>query len=130
LSITRAAIRAAPRAASPLVARYAELFNARDWDGVRALLAEDVRLDLVSRVRRAGKVNVGNYFSNYDRFDDWHLMPAWLDGREVIAVYRDARAEQPAYFIDIAQANDGVIAIRDFRYVPYIAQEARIARLT
>jgi RNA polymerase sigma-70 factor (ECF subfamily) len=127
---SKAAIRAAPRAASPLVARYAELFNARDWDGVRALLAEDVRLDLVSRVRRAGKVNVGNYFSNYDRFDDWHLMPAWLDGREVIAVYREARAEQPAYFIEIAQANDGVIAIRDFRYVPYIAQEARIARLT
>ena len=69
-----------------LVARYAALFNARDWDGVRALLAEDVRLDLVSRVQRAGKRNVGNYFSNYDRLADWHLVPAWLDGREVIAV--------------------------------------------
>jgi RNA polymerase sigma-70 factor (ECF subfamily) len=62
-------------APSPLIVRYADLFNARDWDGVRALLAEDVRLDLVSRVRRAGKRNVGNYFSNYDRFDDWHLVP-------------------------------------------------------
>jgi len=120
--------REAPRAASPLVARYAALFNARDWDGVRALLAEDVRLDLVSRVRRAGKVNVGNYFSNYDRFDDWHLVPAWLDGREVIAVYRDARAEKPAYFIELAHANGGVVAIRDFRYVPYIAHEAHYVR--
>src|SRR3982751_5230539 len=45
----------APRTTSPLIARYAELFNARDWDGVRALLAEDVRLDLVSRIKREGK---------------------------------------------------------------------------
>jgi RNA polymerase sigma factor (sigma-70 family) len=126
---SKPATREAPRVASPLVARYAALFNARDWDGVRALLAEDVRLDLVSRLRRAGKVNVGNYFSNYDRFHDWHLVPAWLDGREVIAVYRDAQAEQLAYFIEIAQASDGVIAIRDFRYVPYIAREARIVRI-
>jgi RNA polymerase sigma-70 factor (ECF subfamily) len=125
---SKPATREAPRVASPLVARYAELFNARDWDGVRALLAEDVRLDLVSRLQRAGKRNVGNYFSNYDRLGEWHLVPAWLDGREVIAVYRDARAEQPAYFIEIAQASDGVIAIRDFRYVPYIAREARIVR--
>lgn len=118
----------APHAASPLIARYADLFNARDWDGVRALLAEDVRLDLVSRLQRAGKRNVGNYFSNYDRLDDWYLEPAWLDGREVIAVYRDAQAEQPSYFIELVQANDGVVAIRDFRYVPYIAREARYVR--
>jgi RNA polymerase sigma-70 factor (ECF subfamily) len=115
----------AARAASPLIARYAALFNARDWDGVRALLAEDVQLDLVSRVRRAGKRSVGNYFSNYERLDDWHLVPAWLDGREVVAVYRDARAAQPAYFVELVLARDGIAAIRDFRYVPYIAHEAR-----
>jgi len=120
--------REAPRAASQLVARYADLFNARDWDGVRALLAEDVRLDLVSRVQRAGKRNVGNYFSNYERLDDWHLVPAWLDGREVVAVYREPGAEQPSYFIELVQANDGIVAIRDFRYVPYIAREARSER--
>jgi RNA polymerase sigma-70 factor (ECF subfamily) len=125
---SKAAIRAAPRAASPLVARYAELFNARDWDGVRALLAEDVRLDLVSRLRRAGKRNVGNYFSNYDRLGGWHLVPAWLDGREVIAVYRDAQAERASYFIELDAVEGAVIAIRDFRYVPYIAREAEIRR--
>ena len=114
------------RAASPLIARYAELFNARDWDGVRALLAEDVRLDLVSRVRREGKANVGNYFSNYERLDDWHLVPAWLDGREIVAVYRDARAAHPAYFLELAHADGRVVAIRDFRYVPYIAREADV----
>lgn len=43
-----------PRPASPIVARYAALFNAHDWDGVRALLADDVRLDLVARSQRDG----------------------------------------------------------------------------
>jgi hypothetical protein len=40
------------RSASPTVARYAALFNARDWDGVRAMLLDDVQLDLVSRAQR------------------------------------------------------------------------------
>jgi len=127
---SKGATRAAPRTASPLIARYADLFNARDWDGVRALLAEDVRLDLVSRVQRAGKRNVGNYFSNYDRLGDWYFVPAWLDGRELIAVYRDAEAAHPSYFIDLALSERGVVAIRDYRYVPYIAREARHERLS
>src|SRR6185503_19689315 len=38
-----------PAPASPDIARYVTLFNARDWDTVRTMLAEDVRLDLVSR---------------------------------------------------------------------------------
>src|SRR5205823_10875675 len=36
----------APPAPSPALVRYAALFNARDWPAVRAMLAEDVRLDL------------------------------------------------------------------------------------
>jgi hypothetical protein len=40
------------RSVSPTVARYAALFNARDWDGVRAMLLDDVQLDLVSRAQR------------------------------------------------------------------------------
>jgi len=70
-----------PRQTSPVVARYVALFNARDWDGVRALLAEDVQLDLVSRAQRAGRA-VGDYMSNYERYSDWRLAPAWLEGRE------------------------------------------------
>jgi hypothetical protein len=46
---------ARPSQASPTVARYAALFNARDWDGVRAMLAEDVGLDVVSRRQRSGR---------------------------------------------------------------------------
>ena len=111
------------REMSPALRRYASLFNARDWDGVRALLADDVRLDLVAHRKAAGRREVGNYFSNYDRVRDWQLTPAWLDGREVLAVRRDPDALAPDYFIELAWRDDHVLAICDFRYVPYIARE-------
>ncbi len=117
---------ALPREISPAVARYAQLFNAREWDSVRAMLSEDVRLDLVSRSQRAGRRDVGGYFTNYDKLDDWHLVPGWLDGREVLAVFRDRGDARPGYFIELSLVDGLVAAIHDFRYVPYVAREAVI----
>jgi RNA polymerase sigma-70 factor (ECF subfamily) len=117
----------APRAPLSLAAvRYAALFNARDWEGVRAMLADDVRLDVVSREKRAGRQNVGHYFTNYDRAHDWHLVPGWLVGREVLAVFRNQGDTRPGYFIELSLRGDLVAAIRDFRYVPYVGHEAEI----
>jgi RNA polymerase sigma-70 factor (ECF subfamily) len=115
---------AATRPTSPSVARYIALFNARDWDGVRLMLAEDVRLDLVSRLKRTGKQEVSGYVTKYGADDGWRLVPAWLEGREVIAAFRNARDERPGYFIELTLSDGLVTAIRDFRYVPYIANDA------
>jgi RNA polymerase sigma-70 factor, ECF subfamily len=114
------------RRASAAVSRYASLFNARDWDGVRAMLADDVRLDLVSRSQRAGKAAVGGYVTQYAAHAGWRLAPAWLDGREVIAGFRNEADQRPGYFIELALRDGLVVGIRDFRYVPYIAEEAAI----
>jgi RNA polymerase sigma-70 factor (ECF subfamily) len=114
------------RRASAAVTRYAVLFNARDWDGVRAMLADDVRLDLVSRSKRRGKTEVSGYVTQYAAHAGWRLAPAWLDGREVVAGFRDPADDRPGYFIELT-FNDGLVTgIRDFRYVPYIAREAAI----
>ncbi len=112
--------------ASQAVARYIALFNARDWDGFRALLADDVRLDVVSRAQRRGRREVGQYVDNYSRHDDWHLCAATLDGREVVAVMRHPDATAPAYFVELTFVDGRVVSIRDFRYVPYIASDARL----
>ena len=111
------------RTVSPALRHYASLFNAHDWEGVRSMLADDVRLDLVSQRKAAGRREVGNYFTNYDRAGGWHLVPGWLDGREVLAVLPDSHATHSRYFIELAWQDGRVIAIRDFRYVPYIAQD-------
>lgn len=101
--------------------RYASLFNARDWDGVRALISDDCSLDLVAKSQRKGK-QVGMYFARYEK-EDVSLSVVTLEGQLVLAA-TVANASKPSYFILIDWLEGRVNAIRDFRYVPYIANEA------
>jgi RNA polymerase sigma factor (sigma-70 family) len=113
-----------PSSAAPNVVRYAALFNARDWDGVRAMLAEDVRLDLVSRVQKSGRRRVGKYLTEYDALSGWRVVPAWRDDREVLAVFQHESDARPQNFIELTFADGCVTKIRDFWYVKYIGQDA------
>jgi hypothetical protein len=49
------------------VSRYVALFNRRDWDGLRAMLADDVRLIQSTYPLRAGAADVGMFFGIYAR---------------------------------------------------------------
>lgn len=101
--------------------KYATLFNAKDWDGVRALVGEDCRLDLVSKSQRQGKA-VGMYFGRYAK-EAVTLRLVELEGALALAAF-DGDAGAPSYFI-LLEWEDGLVkAIRDYRYVPYIAREA------
>src|SRR5262249_49812055 len=44
--------------------RYADLFNARSWDALRAQFAEEARLDVVSRTQRRGP-GAAQYYTRY-----------------------------------------------------------------
>jgi RNA polymerase sigma-70 factor (ECF subfamily) len=101
--------------------RYVRLFNARDWDGVRALVSDDCQLDLVSKSQRRGK-QVGMYFGRYEK-EAVTLRLVRMEGRLALAAYV-AGADRPSYFILLEVDGGRVTAIRDFRYVPYIAAEA------
>ncbi len=103
--------------------RYATLFNARDWDGVRALVSDECQLDLVSKAQRRGK-EVGMYFGRYEK-EDVSLRVVRLEGRPALAAFV-AGAEKASYFILLTWEGDRVTTIRDFRYVPYIANEAEL----
>jgi RNA polymerase sigma-70 factor, ECF subfamily len=107
--------------------RYASLFNARDWDGVRALVSDDCRLDLVSKSQRRGK-QVGEYFGRYEK-ENVSLRVVRLDGQLAFAAYV-AGADRPGYFILLELHEGRVTSIRDFRYVSYIATEAEFEILT
>jgi RNA polymerase sigma-70 factor (ECF subfamily) len=101
--------------------RYAHLFNARDWDGLRALVGDDCRLDLVSKSQRRGK-QVGAYLARYER-EPIELRVVRLEGRLALAAHV-AGAPAPSYFILLEVEGGRLTLIRDFRYVPYIAAEA------
>lgn len=115
-----------PRSISPTVARYAALFNMRDWDGVRAMLVDEVKLELISRLKCTGRMQVSSYFTNYDSISGWNLVPGWLEDREILAVFPHPHDARPGYFVELTVVDGRVTAIRDFRYVPYVMREAMI----
>src|SRR5207302_2335813 len=106
-----------------LVGRYVSLFNARDWEGVKAMLLEECRLDLVSKSARQGKA-VGHYFGRYADERDLRFVVGSAEGRDVIGVFRGDGA-RPAYVILLDFDGDRVSLIRDYRYIPYVEVEKR-----
>jgi RNA polymerase sigma factor (sigma-70 family) len=116
----------APRPPSPAVSRYVALFNRRDWDGLRAMLADDVRLVQSTYPLRAGAADVGMFFGIYSRSASVRLAPAWLDGREVIAVYEDPQAVKPSYLMWLEWRDGRISFIRDYKYVRYVIDDAEL----
>lgn len=106
------------------LALYAALFNARNWEGLRALMAEECRLDLVAKNARRGAA-VQGYFARYASEPEARLAPGEVDGRPAL-LYSPRAGAAPTYFILLEWAGDRVATIRDFRYVPYIAREAHL----
>jgi len=104
---------------------YADLFNARDWERLRALFAEDARLDLVSRWQRTGP-SATHYFTRYAEVmpeEKLRAEPGEVDGAPAIALMREG-SDRPIYFLLIEWADGRIRLVRDYRYVPYIAEEA------
>ncbi len=139
LSRARANIARTPRArfASPAqpvagetlrtLRRYAELFNAHNWDGLRALLAAESRLEVVSRVQHPRAVDAGYYdrYAAYTKTEDLRAEAGFVDGVPVIAIFSAPSSREPAYFVLLEVSAGRISLIRDFRYIPYIAIDAR-----
>jgi RNA polymerase sigma-70 factor (ECF subfamily) len=110
-----------------LLAAYVDRFNARDFDAIRDMLADEVRLELVNRSRMNGRGEVGRYFHNYDRLQDWSFAPGLVDRRPAVLVCEPGGSPQgPAYFVLLQWAGDRVAAIRDFRYARYATEGAEL----
>lgn len=109
---------------------YADRFNARDFDALRALLAEDVRLDLAGRTRLAGRKDVSVYFTNYDRRHDWRVAPGLADGRPAMLVSDPADPTGAVQWVVLLDwAGEEIAAIRDFFYARYVIDDLALTPL-
>jgi RNA polymerase sigma-70 factor, ECF subfamily len=100
---------------------YVAHFNARDFDAIRAMIADDVRLELVSKTRMNGKAEVSRYFGNYAKVKDWRLVPGLVEGRPAILVFDpNELGGQAKYFMLLNWSADKVATIRDFRHAAYV----------
>ena len=104
---------------------YIAHFNAREFDAIRAMIADDVRLELVNKTRMNGKAEVSRYFGNYSKASDWHLAPGLVEGRPAILVFDPGQpGGPPKYFVLLQWSAGKVATIRDFRYAPYVVDGA------
>ena len=104
---------------------YVAHFNARDFDAIRSLISDDVRLDLVNKTRMNGKIEVSRYFGNYAKASDWRLVPGLVEGRPAILVFDPGQPDAgPKYFMLLQWSADKVAEIRDFRHATYVIEAA------
>ena len=109
---------------------YIERFNAHDFDAVRAMLAQDVRLKLVNRLRLDGKASVAPYFGNYASRPHWRLAPGFVDRRPAALVYDgDDPDRRMKYFVLLNWADGRVVAIRDFVFARYAMEGAELVAM-
>ena len=102
---------------------YADRFNARDFDALRDLLAEDVRLDMVNLRRRDGRKDVSLYFTRYAELADWHFAPGQAEGRPALLVSDPADPTGAIGYVVLLDWEAGRIAtIRDFRFGAYVME--------
>jgi RNA polymerase sigma-70 factor (ECF subfamily) len=110
-----------------LLAAYVERFNARDFDAIRDMLADEVRLDLVAKLQKKGRTEVATYFDNYARLEDWHFVPGLVEGLPATLVRSPSEPTgKLAYFILLQWERDRVANIRDFRFARYATEGAEL----
>jgi len=109
---------------------YAERFNARDFDALRNLLAEDVRLDLVNRRRLVGRKDVLIYFTRYSETSDWKFAPGLAEGRPALLVTNPADATGTVSYVVLLDWMHGrITGIRDFHYARYVTYGLAVTML-
>jgi len=113
-----------PEAEQQLLRTYVDLFNSRDFDTLRTLLAADVRLDLVSRLQLQGEA-VGNYFARYGERQGWKAWPGVVEGRPAVLIQQEERPDgRPDYFVVLGWSGQRLSTIRDFFYARYAIADA------
>jgi hypothetical protein len=98
----------------------------RDWDGLRAMLTDDVKLDQSLNPLRGGRADVGLFFTLHAKIDGVSVAPAWLEAREVIAVFEDRADLKPSYILWLEWRDGRTSFIRDYRYVRYVTADSEL----
>jgi RNA polymerase sigma-70 factor (ECF subfamily) len=106
---------------------YVARFNARDFDALRSLLADEVRVEVVNRARLDGRSAAGRYFSNYGQSHDWLLVPGLVERQPAVMVYDPVHPDgPPVYFILLDWTGERLLKVRDFRYARYAVDGAEM----
>ena len=93
-------------------------------DTLRTLLANDVKLHRC--LLRVGRADVVLFFTLYAKIDGVSLVPAWLEGLEVVAVFENRADPKPSYIMWLEWRDGQISFIHDYRYVRYVTADAEL----
>jgi RNA polymerase sigma factor (sigma-70 family) len=112
------------------ITTYVQLFRSGDFDAIRAMLADDVKLDLVNRLQLQGRDKVDLYFTRYAQETKWRFALGAVEGQPAMLVFDSTGAmEKPAHFVLIDWSETRIIQIRDFLFAPYVLEAMDWVRL-
>ena len=112
------------------ITTYVQLFQSGDFDAIRAMLADDVKLDLVNRLQLQGRDEIGRYFTRYAEVTKWRFALGAVEGQPAMLVFDSTGPmDRPAHFALIDWSQDQIIGIRDFLFAPYVLETLDWVRL-
>ncbi|MGZ2483985.1 RNA polymerase sigma factor (sigma-70 family) [Rhizobium pisi] len=112
------------------MAAYVDLFRSGDFDAIRAMLADAVKLDLVNRLHWQGRDKINPYFTRYAEETKWRFALGAVEGQPAMLVFDSTGAmESPAHFVLIDWSEGRIIEIRDFLFAPYVLEAIDWVRL-
>ena len=112
------------------ITAYVQLFQSGDFDAIRAMLADDVKLDLVNRLQLQGRDEIGLYFTRYAEVTKWRFALGAVEGQPAMLVFDSTGPmERPAHFVLIDWSENRIIEIRDFLFAPYVLEDIDWVRL-
>ncbi|BBM84562.1 RNA polymerase sigma factor [Candidatus Uabimicrobium amorphum] len=115
-----------------LLSLYAERFNQRDWEGLRELIRQDARLQVVGAAELFQRDQItSGYFTNYQKLEiPWQVTVGKVDGKEVLICWRlEEEKWVTRTAIELKIENGQVVHIKDYIHVDYLLNEAEIESL-
>lgn len=112
------------------LATYVQLFQSGEFDVIRNMLAEDVKLELVNRLRWQGRDKIVPYFTRYGEVTKWRFALGAVEGRPAMLVFDSTGSlDTPAHFVLVGWTQGRISTIRDFLYAPYVLETMDWVRL-
>lgn len=112
------------------ITAYVDFFRSGDFDAIRAMLADDVKLELVNRLHLQGREKITPYFTRYAEVAKWRFALGAVEGQPAMLVFDGTGAmESPAHFVLIEWSDERVTGIRDFLFAPYVLEAVDWVRL-
>jgi len=111
------------------ISQFVDLFRSGEFDAIRTMLADDVKLDLVNRLHLKGREQIAPYFARYAEIKKWRFSLGAVEGRPAMLVFDGDTAREPSHFVLVDWRDHQIARIRDFLFAPYALESVDWATL-